>query len=236
MRILVVGSGGVGVGDRGHRAPAGLLRAAHRRRPRRRPRRARDRRARRRAASPRPRSTRPSAASVAALARELPRRRRRQRLRPAAQPADLRRPRSRPAATTSTWRCTCRTRTPTGPYERDRRDARRRAVRGRPTRGRSAGLLALVGMGVEPGLSDVFARYAADHLFSTDRRDRRARRRRPRDRGLRLRADVLDLDDDRGVPQPAGRSGSATAAGSPPRRSPSRRRSCSPRASARSSA
>lgn len=27
------------------------------------------------------------------------------------------------------------------------------------------GILALVGMGVEPGLSDVFARYAADHLF-----------------------------------------------------------------------
>jgi saccharopine dehydrogenase-like NADP-dependent oxidoreductase len=30
-----------------------------------------------------------------------------------------------------------------------------------------AGLLALVGMGVEPGLSDVFARYAADELFSS---------------------------------------------------------------------
>jgi saccharopine dehydrogenase-like NADP-dependent oxidoreductase len=30
----------------------------------------------------------------------------------------------------------------------------------------SAGKLALVGIGVEPGLSDVFARYAADHLFS----------------------------------------------------------------------
>ncbi len=30
----------------------------------------------------------------------------------------------------------------------------------------SAGRLALIGMGVEPGLSDVFARYAADHLFS----------------------------------------------------------------------
>lgn len=29
----------------------------------------------------------------------------------------------------------------------------------------TAGRLALVGMGVEPGLSDVFARYAADHLF-----------------------------------------------------------------------
>jgi len=31
---------------------------------------------------------------------------------------------------------------------------------------RGAGRLALVGIGVEPGLSDVFARYAADHLFS----------------------------------------------------------------------
>jgi saccharopine dehydrogenase (NAD+, L-lysine-forming) len=30
----------------------------------------------------------------------------------------------------------------------------------------AAGALALVGMGVEPGLSDVFARYAADHLFA----------------------------------------------------------------------
>src|SRR5690349_8635240 len=29
-----------------------------------------------------------------------------------------------------------------------------------------SGRLALVGIGVEPGLSDVFARYAADHLFS----------------------------------------------------------------------
>jgi saccharopine dehydrogenase-like NADP-dependent oxidoreductase len=29
------------------------------------------------------------------------------------------------------------------------------------------GLLALCGIGVEPGLSDVFARYAADHLFSS---------------------------------------------------------------------
>jgi saccharopine dehydrogenase (NAD+, L-lysine forming) len=31
---------------------------------------------------------------------------------------------------------------------------------------RERGLLALVGIGVEPGLSDVFARYAANHLFS----------------------------------------------------------------------
>jgi saccharopine dehydrogenase (NAD+, L-lysine-forming) len=34
-------------------------------------------------------------------------------------------------------------------------------------RWRDAGLLALVGIGVEPGLADVFARYAADHLFET---------------------------------------------------------------------
>ncbi|MFN8035321.1 MAG: saccharopine dehydrogenase C-terminal domain-containing protein [Acidimicrobiia bacterium] len=32
---------------------------------------------------------------------------------------------------------------------------------------RAAGLLALCGVGVEPGLSDVFARYAADHLFES---------------------------------------------------------------------
>ncbi len=34
---------------------------------------------------------------------------------------------------------------------------------------REAGLLALVGIGVEPGLSDVFARHAADELFSSVR-------------------------------------------------------------------
>ncbi len=34
------------------------------------------------------------------------------------------------------------------------------------TQWEEAGRLALVGIGVEPGLSDVFARYAADHLFS----------------------------------------------------------------------
>jgi saccharopine dehydrogenase-like NADP-dependent oxidoreductase len=37
---------------------------------------------------------------------------------------------------------------------------------GETARWEERGLLALVGMGVEPGLSDVFARYAADHLFS----------------------------------------------------------------------
>jgi saccharopine dehydrogenase-like NADP-dependent oxidoreductase len=37
---------------------------------------------------------------------------------------------------------------------------------GESARWEERGLLALLGMGVEPGLSDVFARYAADHLFS----------------------------------------------------------------------
>ena len=36
----------------------------------------------------------------------------------------------------------------------------------RAKRWEERGLLALVGLGIEPGLSDVFARYAADHLFS----------------------------------------------------------------------
>ncbi|MCR6491353.1 saccharopine dehydrogenase family protein [Cellulomonas sp. P24] len=48
-----------------------------------------------------------------------------------------------------------------------------------------AGRLALVGMGVEPGLSDVFARYATDHLFST-----------VDELGTRDGADLEVLDDD----------------------------------------
>ena len=53
---------------------------------------------------------------------------------------------------------------PTNPYRRDRGKARGRAVRVERGVGAS-GRIALVGMGVEPGLADVFARYAADHLF-----------------------------------------------------------------------
>ena len=69
-----------------------------------------------------------------------------------------------------------------------------------------------------------------------DRRDRRPRRREPRRRRLRLRAHLLDLDDDRGVPQPAGDLGARAGAGSRPSRSPSPRCSTSRRGSARSSA
>ena len=67
------------------------------------------------------------------------------------------------------------------------------------------GLLALVGMGVEPGFSDVAARYASDHLFSVDPRDRRSRRQRLGHPRLRVRSDVQHLDDDRGMPQSADR-------------------------------
>src|ERR671934_2956018 len=73
--------------------------------------------------------------------------------------------RSRPRSTIWTWRCRCRGRTPpsrtakTGVKLGDEQFALVDEWEG-------SGRLALVGIGVEPGLSDVFARYAADHLFS----------------------------------------------------------------------
>ena len=75
------------------------------------------------------------------------------------------RERSRPAPTTSTWRCRCRIRTRNGRMPRPASSSATSSSRG-PTRWPEAGRLALAGIGVEPGLSDVFARYAADHLFS----------------------------------------------------------------------
>ena len=68
----------------------------------------------------------------------------------------------------------------------------------------AAGRLALVGIGVEPGLSDVFARYAADHLFSTVDEVGVRDGANLEIEGFDFAPDVLDLDDDRGVPQPAG--------------------------------
>ena len=93
-----------------------------------------------------------------------------------------------------------------GPAVRaDRGQARRRAVRAAPRSGRRAGRLALVGMGVEPGLSDVFARYAADHLFCEIDELGHARRRQPRRRrATTSRPSFSHLDHDRGVPEPAG--------------------------------
>jgi saccharopine dehydrogenase-like NADP-dependent oxidoreductase len=94
----------------------------------------------------------------------------------------------------------------------------------------AAGRLALVGMGVEPGLSDVFARYAADHLFTEID-----------ELGVRDGADLTvrghvfapSFNIWTTIEECLNRRwcGSATAAGSPPSRSASRRSSTSPRAS-----
>ena len=68
----------------------------------------------------------------------------------------------------------------------------------------AAGQLALVGMGIEPGMADVFARYAADELFSEIEELGVRDGAEPRRGRLRLRAQLLHLDDHRGMPQPAG--------------------------------
>ena len=68
----------------------------------------------------------------------------------------------------------------------------------------TAGRLALVGMGVEPGPVRRLRPLRRRSPVLRDRRARHPRRLKPRRRGLRLRAVVLDLDHDRGVPEPAG--------------------------------
>ena len=104
------------------------------------------------------------AGAVAALARERGRHPRLQRGRPAVRAADLRGRQGRRR------RLPRHGDEPVQPApERALREGRRQARR-RPVRAagewEADGRLALVGIGVEPGLSDVFARYAADHLFS----------------------------------------------------------------------
>ncbi len=131
---------------------------------------------------------------------------------------------------------------PRGAVREDRREARRRAVRGR---GR-------VGVGRPAGAGRHRRRARAVRRVRAvrrrppllrDRRARHPRRRQPRGHRRRrqrdLRAVVLDVDHDRGVPQPAGDlggTGPERATGTPPRRSASRRSSTSRRGSARSSA
>ncbi len=100
----------------------------------------------------------------------------------------------------------------------------------------AAGRLALAGIGVEPGLSDVFARYAADHLFDEiDEIGVRDGANLEVD-GLRLRAVVLASGPPSRSASTRRWCGRRTAAGSRPRRSASPRSSTSRRASARSSA
>ena len=190
------------VRDRGDRAPPRLLRAPDGRRPR--PRTGRPGRspASTTAASPPPRSTRPSADSVAALAREI-------RADVVVNACD---PRLNPpifdgafAAGTTYLDMAMHLSQPhpERPYEETGvklgdgqfavagRVGAGRSARPRRHRRRARALRRLRPLRRRPPLLD-------------HRRGRRPRRRQPRDRRLRLRADVLDLDHDRGVPQPAG--------------------------------
>ena len=129
---------------------------------------------------------------------------------------------------------------PGGAVRADRREARRRAVRASPHDWEAAGP---AGAGRHRRRAGPVRRLRALRRRPPLQRDRRARhprRRQPgrhrRRRQRDLRAVVLDVDHDRGVPQPAGDLGEGAAAGSRPRRSPSPRSSTSPRASGRSSA
>ena len=117
----------------------------------------------------------------------------------------------------------------------ERRQARRRAVRagGRLGRRRSAGPRRHRRRARPVGRLRPLRRRPP---VQRDRRDRHPRRREPRRRRLRLRAVVLDLDHDRGVPQPAGHLGARPRLVHDRRRSASRRCSTSPRGSGRSSA
>ncbi len=65
------------------------------------------------------------------------------------------------------------------------------------------GRLALVGIGIEPGAADVFAKYAAEHLFSQIDEVGVRDGSNIEIAGHSFAPDVLDLDDDRGVPEPA---------------------------------
>ena len=67
----------------------------------------------------------------------------------------------------------------------------------------AAGRLALVGRRRRAGPVGHLRALRPGPPVQRDRRSRRPRRGEPRRRGLRLRAVVLDLDDHRGVPQPA---------------------------------
>ncbi len=95
---------------------------------------------------------------------------------------------------------------PACPVRRGRREARGRAVREGAVldRQRAAGA---VRHGRRAGPGRRVREVRGRPSLQRDRRDRHPRRRQPRRGGLRLRAVLLDLDDHRGVPQPAGHLG-----------------------------
>ena len=205
MRILLVGAGGVG----------GAFAAIAARRDFFEP--DRDRRLRRgqgRAARPRP-TTGSSAAQIdasdAGRGREpVPRARhhpRDERGRPASSTCRSSTGPSPPVRTTSTWRCRCRRPHPEAPYEKtgvklgDEQFAQARRLGGRGP----------AGAGRDRRRARAVRRVRAVRRRPPVQRDRRARhprRRQPRGHRRRrqrdLRAVVLDVDHDRGVPQPAG--------------------------------
>ena len=73
---------------------------------------------------------------------------------------------SRRASPTSTWPCRSPTPTPSAPYEETGVKLGDEQFE-LSSEWEKRGLLALAGIGVEPGLSDIFARYAADSLFTS---------------------------------------------------------------------
>ena len=92
---------------------------------------------------------------------------------------------------------------PGAPVQRNARQARRLPVR--PARELASG------RSTRPGRNRDRARRGgrlrtprSRRAVLGDRRDRHSRRRQPRRRGVRVRPDILDLDDDRGVPQSTG--------------------------------
>ena len=122
MRVLVVGSGGVGSAFVAIASQSRGVRPHHgrRHRPRARPRRpSRPRRQRPAAVGSRPPQSTPATRRPSPSWPALRRRRDPQRLRPTLQPADLRGRVRRRTATTSTWRCTCREPHPTTPVRED---------------------------------------------------------------------------------------------------------------------
>ena len=165
MRVLVVGAGGVGAAFAAiaQRRPAFERVVAGRRLAR-----ARARRWSRGWA--RPTASRPSAwtppiaADLRRADRARPARRGAERLRSALQRADLRRLLRRARDLPGHGDDAVPAPSP-APLRAARDDARRPSA-GAHEQWEQAGLLALVGIGVEPGLSDVFARYAAEELFS----------------------------------------------------------------------
>ena len=233
MRILLVGAGGVGTAFARIAARRAVRRTGHRRL---RPRPGHSARPRPATASPPSSWTRGTSEAVASLLAEHTLRRADERDRPAVRHAAVPgRARGR-APTTWTWRCRCPSHTRT---IRTSRPASSSATSSSPWPGEweERGKLALVGMGVEPGLSDVFARYAADDAVQRDRpRSACGTARTWSVAGLRLRAHLLHLDHDRGVPEPAGGLGGGPRLVHHARRSASPRSSTSRPASARSSA